>query len=135
MIVVLAALVAGAVVATGAVAASKTITTKMNGAQESPKGDPNGSGTAKVTLNSSTGKVCFNLTWSKIGKPTAAHIHKGAKGKAGDVVIPFFAGSAKHKGCVSAKKSLVAAIVKKPGAYYVNIHDAKYPAGALRGQL
>ena len=31
-------------------AANKTITVKMNGKQETPKGSPTGSGTAKVTL-------------------------------------------------------------------------------------
>lgn len=33
------------------------------------------------------------------------------------------------------KKSLLLAIQKKPSNYYVNAHNAKYPAGALRGQL
>lgn len=123
------------VAASVAVAASKVITVGMNGKSESPKGDPNGKGTAKVTLNSSTGKVCFKLTWSGIGTPTASHIHKAVKGKAGPVVIPFFGGAPKHTGCVTASKSLVAAIIKKPSAYYVNVHNAKYPNGALRGQL
>ena len=137
LVVSLVVLVVGAIVVAGpAVAATKVITTKMTGKQESPKGDPDGSGTAKITLNSTKGRVCFDMTWSKIGSPLAAHIHKGAKGKAGDVVIPLFGNPpAKHKGCVSAKKSLVAAILKTPGAYYVNIHTAKYPGGALRGQL
>jgi hypothetical protein len=128
--------VCGLIVAGSALAANKTITVKMNGRQETPKGSPTGSGTAKITLEPSRGKVCFRLTWSGIGSPTASHIHKGARGKAGNVVIPFFGTPpAKHSGCVSAKKSLIAAIIKTPGAYYVNIHTKKYPAGAIRGQL
>jgi hypothetical protein len=36
---------------------------------------------------------------------------------------------------VNASKTVVAAILKTPGAYYVNIHTKKYPDGAIRGQL
>src|SRR4051812_34596907 len=121
--------------AVSAIAASKTLTVSMNGKSESPKGDPNGKGTAKVTLNSSTGKVCFKLTWSGIGTPTASHIHKGKKGVSGPVVIPFFGGAAKHSGCVKVDKKLIRQIQRTPGSYYVNLHNAKYPGGALRGQL
>jgi hypothetical protein len=117
-------------------AATKTLTVQMTGAQEVPKGSPTGSGSARISLNSSTGKVCFNLKWSKIDAPTASHIHKAAKGKAGAVVVPLFAAApAKHTGCVTASKTLVAAIIKTPSAYYVNIHSKKYPNGAIRAQL
>ncbi|MFL5839308.1 MAG: CHRD domain-containing protein [Thermoleophilaceae bacterium] len=131
----LTTIVAVLAVASMAFAASKAITVNMNGKQETPAGSPTGKGTAKVTLNSSTGKVCFRLSWTGIGTPTAAHIHKGAKGKAGPVVIPFFGGTPKHSACVKAAKSLVAAIIKKPGSYYVNVHTAKFPGGAIRAQL
>ena len=114
-------------------AALTTIVKPLSGKAETPKGDPDGTGTAKIQMSGT--KVCFNLTWSKIGNPTAAHIHKGAKGVAGPVVIPFFGGTAKHKGCVTASKSLVKSIQAHPGNYYVNIHNAKYPGGALRAQL
>ena len=128
------ALVAALFLAVSAFAATKTLTTTMKGSAETPKGDPNGKGSAKFTLNTSTGRVCFNLTWSGIGKPVAAHIHKGKKGVAGPVVIPLFT-APKHTGCVKASKSLVRSIVKSPAGYYVNVHTQAFPGGAIRGQL
>ena len=120
----------------GASAGTKTLTTTMKGAKEVPKGAPKGSGKAVVTLNASTGKVCWTFSNLKgLDKVTASHIHQAPVGKAGNVVVPFFAGTLKAKGCVTASKSVVAAIVKKPNGYYVNIHTVKYPAGAIRGQL
>src|SRR3954468_10973408 len=92
------ALVAALFFAVSALAATKTLTTSMTGKAESPKGDPNGKGTAKITLNTSTGKVCFKLTWSGIGNPSASHIHKGKKGTAGPVVVPLFGGAANNPG-------------------------------------
>jgi hypothetical protein len=134
-IAILLTAIVSVVVVASAMAASKTITVPLTGKQESPAGSPTGKGSAKITLNDTKGQVCFKLSWSGIGNPSASHIHKGAKGKAGAVVIPLFSGTAKKSGCVSASKSLVAAIIKKPGSYYVNIHTAKYPNGAVRGQL
>jgi CHRD domain len=115
----------------------KTITiSKMTGAQEVPKGSPSGKGNAKIMLDATKGRVCFTLAWSKLDTVTASHIHKAPRGKAGPIVVGFFvAPPAKHNGCVSAPKATVAAIIKKPGAYYVNIHTKKFPAGAIRGQL
>jgi hypothetical protein len=133
------ALAAGAAIAVGgpamAAGGDKVINVRLDGKQEVPKGAPKGSGAGKITLKPSKGQVCFSLTWKGIGTPNAAHIHKGAKGVAGPVVVPLFATPPKHSGCVSATKSVVSAIAKSPASYYVNIHTAKYPAGALRGQL
>ena len=132
-------LLAGALIVGGpalAAGGTKVLTVKMTGKQEVPKASPTGSGTAKITLDPGKGRICFRLTWSKIGSPTASHIHQGAKGKSGNVVVSLFDNPpAKHSGCVPAKKSLIAAIQKKPGTYYVNIHTKKYPMGAIRGQL
>src|SRR4051794_29419539 len=78
LVLISVALVAALFLAVSAFAATKTLTVKMTGGNtETPKGDPNGKGTAKITLNTSTGRVCFKLTWSNIGNPVAAHIHKG----------------------------------------------------------
>jgi hypothetical protein len=129
------ALVAALLLAISAFAAEKTLTVGMNGKQESPKGDPNGKGTATIKIEASKGEVCYRFTWSGIGTPTAAHIHTGWWGAAGPVVVPFFGGAARHSGCVKAAKSLLTKIANNPGAYYVNLHNARYPGGALRGQL
>jgi TRAP-type C4-dicarboxylate transport system substrate-binding protein len=129
------AALAALLLSVSALAAETTLNVSMNGKQESPKGDTNGKGTAKIKIEASKGEVCYRFTWSGIGTPTAAHIHKGKKGVAGPVVVPFFGGAAKHSGCVKASKSLLAKIAKSPSGYYVNLHNAKYPNGALRGQL
>src|SRR3546814_10120184 len=52
------------------------------GAQEVPgPGDPDGTGTVKVTADSATDTVCYTLDARGISVPTAAHIHKGALGR------------------------------------------------------
>jgi hypothetical protein len=50
------------------------------------------------------------------------------------VVIPL-GKTFKREGCTTAPASLVRAVVARPGAYYLNVHTAKYPAGSVRGQL
>ena len=61
----------------------------MTGAAEVPKGDEDGVGKALVQLNVGEGLVCWTLTVGKIATPLAAHIHKGAVGIAGPVVVPL----------------------------------------------
>jgi hypothetical protein len=115
---------------------SPVVSAKLKGSNEAPvKGDPNGKGLAIVHFNATKGTTCWDFKGvSGIAKPNAAHIHKGGKGGSGPVVIAF--GTAyKASGCVKAPKATIEKIESNPNAYYVNIHNAKYPAGALRGQL
>lgn len=107
---------------------------KLLGKGEVPKGSPLGHGIVNLSLKAPSGKVCWTFEIAGIGTPTAAHIHKGSPGKAGPVVVPL--GSAfKAKGCAAAPKATLEAIEANPNAYYVNVHTAKYPGGAIRGQL
>jgi len=112
-------------------------TAKLTGDAEVPDpGDPKGSGTAQVTLNPDKGEVCYELSVANIQEATATHIHEGAMGKEGPVKVTLEApktGSA--KGCAKADVAVIQAILKDPAGYYVNVHNAAFPKGAVRGQL
>ena len=118
-------------------AVSRTYTLKMTGAAETPAGAPGGTAKAVVTLSTKTGKVCWTFTsLSGVSTPTYAHIHVGVAGKSGNIVLPLSTGSTlKTKGCVPASATLMSQIAANPHGYYVNIHNAQYPGGAVRAQL
>jgi CHRD domain len=132
---VLMALTLTAVAAAGD--GGRPLATTLTGAAEVPgPGDPDGSGSASIRLNPGQGEVCFELTVSGIAPATAAHIHVGPAGVAGPVVVglaPPTSGTS--SGCVSADPTLIKAIIQNPEQYYVNVHNAEFPAGAVRGQL
>jgi hypothetical protein len=115
----------------------RTFTTTLTGAAEVPgPGDPDGSGTATITLNHGQGMVCWEITVSGIAPATAAHIHEAPVGVAGPVDVtlsPPTSGSS--SGCTEVDREEIKEIIQHPEEYYVNVHNADYPAGALRGQL
>jgi hypothetical protein len=136
------AMVALLAIAAPAYGEGRPFSTTLTGAAEVPgPGDPNASGTARITLNQGQGEVCFDLSWAGIdGTVTAAHIHIGPAGVAGDVVVPLFAGAFAGTDSASAcvagvSEGLIKAIRHDPANYYVNIHSDVFPAGAVRGQL
>jgi CHRD domain len=113
------------------------IKANLTGAAEVPgPGDPDGGGTVQVTLNPDKNEVCYDLTLTKVDEATAAHIHEGAVGKDGPVKVGLDTpkgGSA--KGCKTAEAAVVKDIMANPANYYVNVHNAAHPKGAVRGQL
>lgn len=120
-----------------AVAGGRPVMTELLGANERPNpGDPDGSGSAWVSLNPGTGEVCYAYSVSNVAPLAAAHIHRATADVAGPVVIPLPATSATGgSGCVTADRGLLMEILKDPAGFYVNVHNADFPAGALRGQL
>ncbi|MGY4540753.1 hypothetical protein ACVWY0_000659 [Arthrobacter sp. UYNi723] len=84
-------------------------------------------------------KLCYTLTARDLSVPAmAAHIHVAARNAAGPVVIPLDVVSGTDwtvDACTTADSDLLAAIEANPGAYYVNVHNADFPAGEIRGQL
>ena len=112
-------------------------TARLTGDAEVPgPGDPTGSGTVVVTLKPDTSEVCYEVSVVNLQEATAAHIHKGKKGEEGAVAVPLDAPkSGAAKGCAQAEVVVIEAIMEDPTDYYVNVHTAAFPKGAVRGQL
>ena len=128
-----------------ALAGGKPLFTTLSGAEESPSGvgDPDGTGTARLFLNSGKRQVCYKLTWENLdGVVQRAHIHEAPAGENGGIVVSLFegqsfAGTGSASGCDigDATRAEIKRIRKNPSAFYVNIHDDVRPGGAIRGQL
>lgn len=132
------ALLAAATAFSPALAADPvTMATTLTGAAEVPgPGDADGTGTASLTIDATKGEVCYKLGASGIDAATMAHIHKGAAGVAGPVVVPLDPpATGTSEGCKPVAADVIAAILATPSDYYVNVHTAAFPKGALRGQL
>jgi CHRD domain-containing protein len=118
-----------------------TYTALLTGGNETPNtADPDGVGFAVVTVDQGAGTVSFAAYALNIVAPTASHIHKGAAGTTGAVVIPFTPPNSFVNGFASGTVNGVAAalladLVRNPPGYYFNIHNADFPGGAVRGQL
>jgi CHRD domain len=141
--------------ATALAAARTELEAQLTGANEVPPADPDGRGRAEVTLRlaegAATGEVCFSLEFRRIGTPHLAHIHVGAAGQNGPPVVvlldlvaaPRPATDPLHdslergrlRGCLDAPAATIQAIIANPAGYYVNIHNPRFPGGAIRGQL
>jgi hypothetical protein len=119
-------------------AAAVKLEAALDGKNEVPdKGDPNGSGLAKVAVKKAQKKVCATITYEDIEAPNAAHIHKGKEGVAGPIKVTLHEGSfaSGERTCVKVGKKLAGKIENRPANFYVNVHNAEYPNGAIRGQL
>lgn len=102
-------------------------------------GDPDGTGTALITINLGQGEVCWSTSVTDVTLPaTASHIHSAAPGIRGPIVVGLTAPDASGNavGCASGvSRQLLKDIQLHPEAYYVNVHTSDFPAGAVRGQL
>jgi CHRD domain len=142
VLLALASLTIGVAIA-GAQGSQNEFKATMKGSSESPKGPASASGT--FTVEFKNGQACFKMSVKGLGAfPIAAHIHKGAAGVNGPIVVDLKAtAKSTWKGtsprvaqkCVTAKASVVSAIRRNPAGYYANVHTPKNPGGAARGQL
>ncbi|QOV94825.1 CHRD domain-containing protein [Novosphingobium sp. ES2-1] len=129
----MAALVTGA---TGpAMAKPVTLVATLGGAAETAGGDPDGIGGFKADGDDETGDFCFTLWVEKTEKPTMAHVHEGNAGSDGKPVATIEVTGKDSDNCIAMEPELLKKIIAAPGAYYVNVHTADFPKGAVRGQL
>ena len=118
-------------------AISSTYTAELRGSNEVHRGDPDASGSAEVSFADELARVCWDLNdLQNLGPITGAHIHRGAVGVDGPVVLAFEqAEEGGWRGCSTDTAWVQRAFDEGLGNYYVNVHTAEYPKGAIRGQL
>jgi CHRD domain len=140
--------VAAVMTASGALADPKTatFTIQLSGAAEVCPTAPGtcggpGTGTATIEINRNARTLCYAITTQNVALPLlAAHIHVAPVGQAGPVVVPLFtqpinAATVPRTCLTGLDKNLLKAIIRNPQNYYVNVHNAPFPNGAVRGQL
>jgi hypothetical protein len=136
-------------------------TANLSAAQETGAvggGEQNGTGTATVTLTPSRdaagaitgGTFQFQFNVSALTSATVitlAHIHRGAAGVAGPVVVdsqlsaatgiatPLGTASFDRSNLTATASTIPAEIVANPAGFYFNVHSSANPAGVVRGQL
>jgi hypothetical protein len=82
-------------------------------------------------------EFCYVVAADNIAKGTAMHIHRGNAGVSGPVVVTLVApdNNGTSVACMDVAPALVKEILAFPQGFYLNIHNADFPNGAVRGQL
>jgi hypothetical protein len=108
---------------------------RFAGAPALKRGSPGGSALAVATTNASTNQFCWEFSQLKnVSSPTVARLFRnfpGATGRGGFDLGRRY----KSSGCIHLEPAVLGLIGEKPGQFYLNIHNAQYPFGAVRGPL
>jgi len=112
---------------------SNAISVKLSGSEEVPPLSVSGSGSGTFRV-AEDGTITGSVTTKDVAG-TMAHIHRGAKGTNGPVIVPLDKSGDTYS--VPAGRKLSAEQLKdlKAGNLYVNVHTAKNKGGEVRGQL
>lgn len=107
----------------------------ISGAGRANAGDRDGKGWATVVgVGRST--LCYSVILTNIRPATAAHVHRGPPGNNGPIVATLgVSANQPSSGCVPVNPTLLSAMKANRSGYYVNVHTADFPDGAIRGQL
>ena len=125
----------------GAVRAQLPVVFKvvLRGAQEVAGGDLDGNAGGQVWFDTGANSVGWNLSYTGIAAPSAFHIHDGALGTNGPVFLGLgtatTGGAGTLANSVATTDTVLDAVIANPANFYLNVHNADFPGGALRGQV
>ncbi len=105
----------------------------LSGANEVPAVNTSASGTGTITI-AADGAVSGSITVTGMS-PTAGHIHQGAVGINGPVIVPFTQNGNVFTAPPGAKLTDTQMAAYRAGNLYVNVHSAAHPTGEIRTQL
>jgi len=125
---------------------------ELRGSNETPANQSGAFGSALVTIDPANSTITFDENQSGVGSPTVSHIHRGAAGIGGPVIINFVTGTspfvfqgtrASGSGAISTFQSSSFTPADLTGlsnpstasGFYVNYHSSAFPGGEIRGQL
>lgn len=135
-----AALWAGPTLAADSMAAaSQKFETQLSGQNQVPAVDTQGTGTADFSYNPGTHRLNWTITYSGLSGPVmAAHIHSGAAGANGKVLLPLTKkGATDNPSPIKGHATLTDDQAKEimSGNTYVNVHTDMHKSGEIRGQI
>jgi len=127
----------------------------LTGAQEVPPTGSAATGTFQLRLTDNGNKLHFRLRTEGMGRIIQSHIHIGAPGTNGPVVVFFFAPTPNTADKAITGEDFEVAGVRTPadfsfpagvtyadflaklraGDTYVNVHSPSHPGGEIRGQI
>ncbi len=112
-----------------------SLSLRLTGDTEVP--GPGSAGISTVELTYDGNAMCISGSTSNVGPLTAGHVHAAPAGESGDVVVDFelsTTGDGPFEACevVGAEGGVV---MRDPKNYYVNLHTAEFPDGAVRAQV
>jgi len=126
---------------------------QLSGQNEVPPVETSATGEAEFTVPAN-GSMKYRVNITGLSNATAAHIHSGAEGQNGDIVVDLlntptskskdtaygmiFRGNfsdSSLKGPMQGKTIDDLAAAMDSGQTYVNVHSAEHPDGEIRGQL
>ncbi|GAC1428730.1 MAG: hypothetical protein NVSMB68_00810 [Thermoanaerobaculia bacterium] len=119
---------------------AQTFGAVLTPSQETPPATSNGFGNGTVSLDSTHTQLTVSITVAGLTTPIKdAHLHRGAFGVSGPVVVGFSGAtnfvSGRLSSTLTIDKTLGDEIAGNPGNFYLNVHTNQYPGGEVRGQL
>jgi len=117
----------------GMMSGGNTVRVNLSGAEEVPPISVPGSGSGSFTIGAD-GTVSGSVTTTGV-QGAAAHIHQGARGQNGPVIIPLVKTADTYAAPAGARLTDAQMQAFKAGNLYVNVHTARNKGGEVRAQL